>query len=74
MNNWKEIKTEGVPPTPPAINHGGFWTQDASCEILLYDGDSVWNEIYFFEEDEQHLRNNASHWMYLSDVETPNRI
>jgi len=69
--NWKTIEHDGL-PKPKTVKRDDNFLQEASVELLCYDGHTVWHDFYDPEMDREHYYNNVTHYIRVDEIPVPN--
>ena len=71
---WNSIKDSGLPKRKYA-GTGEYRTMSVSVNLLVYDGESVWSDTYYFdEEDCLFLHDSITHWIEVDKVPVPVKL
>lgn len=69
--NWKTIEHDGLPKSKIG-QRGNFTTMETAVELLCYDGQTVWHDLYDPESDAEHYYKNVTHYIRVDEIPTPN--
>ena len=69
---WTKVSDETL-PKPKTVRDGKCFLQEASAELLCFDGETVFTEFYGHDTDGDrlHLLKNVTHYIRIDEIETP---
>lgn len=70
---WIKVSEETLPKPETTKNENGVITQTVNAELLVYDGESIWDDTYSFdlESDRDWMLKNITHYVEIKNLPKP---
>ena len=65
--NWKTVEDHGLPTFKTSKNDMGILVQEVSIDLIVTDGDDIWTETFYEDEQEWFLTKSGITAYYRLD-------